>query len=139
MEKLYNIFTYGTLMQAFHNPYARKLRASSEYLGKGYFNGRLFRVEWYPGALFEPDAPTLVRGEIYQLHSLDILKELDEYEDVLEDEAASLYVRKVVPVRDSQEVVRGGEELVRDCWVYLYNQPVLDLPLIEDGYFKTTS
>jgi len=89
--------------------------------------------------LFEPDAPTLVHGEIYQLHSLDILKELDEYEDVLEDEAASLYVRKVVPVRDSQEVVRGGEELVRDCWVYLYNQPVLDLPLIEDGYFKTTS
>ncbi|MGV3602443.1 MAG: gamma-glutamylcyclotransferase family protein [Dyadobacter fermentans] len=132
MEKLYNIFTYGTLMQAFHNPYARKLRASSKYLGKGHFNGRLFRVEWYPGALYDPDAPTLVHGEIYQLHSLDILQELDEYEDVLEDEAASLYVRKVVPVR-------GGQEAVRDCWVYLYNQPVLDLPLIEDGYFKTTS
>ncbi|PSL32469.1 gamma-glutamylcyclotransferase family protein [Dyadobacter jiangsuensis] len=130
MEKLYNLFTYGTLMQAFDNPYARKLRLSSNYIGKGYFNGKLFRVEWYPGALYEPDAPTPVHGEIYQLHSLEILKELDEYEDVMEDESASLYLRKVVPVRDSQEVVR-------DCWVYLYNQPVSDLPLIEEGYFKT--
>lgn len=117
-------------MQGFDNPYARKLRLSSNYIGKGYFNGKLFRVEWYPGALYEPDAPTRVHGEIYQLSSLEILKELDEYEDVLEDEAASLYVRKVVPVRNSQEVVI-------DCWAYLYNQPVSDLPLIEEGYFKT--
>lgn len=117
-------------MQAFDNPYARKLRLSSNYIGKGYFSGKLFRVEWYPGALYEPDAPTRVHGEIYQLHSLEILKELDKYEDVLENEAASLYVRKVVPVRD-------GQEVVRDCWVYLYNKPVSDLPLILDGYFKT--
>ena len=129
MEKLYNIFTYGTLMQAFDNPYARKLRLSSNYIGKGCFKGKLFRVEWYPGALYEPDAPTLVHGEIYQLHSPEILKELDEYEDVLEDEAASLYIRKIIPVT-------GNDGTPIDCWVYLYNQPVLDLPLIEDGYFK---
>jgi len=103
---------------------------SSNYIGKGHFNGKLFRVEWYPGALYEPEAPTQVHGEIYQLNSLEILQELDEYEDVLEDEEASLYVRKVVPVRD-------GQGIVWDCWVYLYNKPVLDLPLIEDGCFKT--
>jgi gamma-glutamylcyclotransferase (GGCT)/AIG2-like uncharacterized protein YtfP len=129
MEKLYNLFTYGTLMQAFDNPYARKLRLSSKYIGKGYFNGKLFRVEWYPGALYEPDAPTLVHGEIYQLNSPEILEELDEYEDVMKDEAASLYVRKVVPVRNNQGVSIP-------CWVYLYNRPVSDLPLIGDGYFK---
>jgi gamma-glutamylcyclotransferase (GGCT)/AIG2-like uncharacterized protein YtfP len=131
MEKLYNLFTYGTLMQGFDNPYARKLRLSSNYIGKGYFNGKLYRVEWYPGAVFEPVSPTYVHGEIYQLASPDILKELDEYEDVLEDEAASLYVRKVVPVRNSREEVVP-------CWVYLYNKPVDDLPLIQDGYFKST-
>ncbi|GGM73806.1 hypothetical protein GCM10010967_01790 [Dyadobacter beijingensis] len=129
MEKLYNLFTYGTLMQAFDNPFARRLRLSSDYIGKGYFSGKLFRVEWYPGALYEPDAPTRVHGEIYQLKTLEILKELDEYEDVLEDEAASLYVRKVIPVRDSREVVR-------DCWVYLYNRSVEELPLLPDGCFK---
>lgn len=117
-------------MQGFDNPYARKLRSSSKYIGKGYFNGKLFRVEWYPGALYEPGTPARVHGEIYQLESLEILNELDEYEDVLEDEAASLYVRKVVPVRN-------GHGEVIPCWTYLYNRPVLDLPLIEDGYFKT--
>ncbi|OJV21301.1 MAG: hypothetical protein BGO21_10565 [Dyadobacter sp. 50-39] len=131
MEKLYNLFTYGTLMQGFDNPYARKLRLSSNYIGKGCFNGKLFRVEWYPGAHYVPDAPTYVHGEIYQLHSLEILNELDEYEDVMEDEAAGLYVRKVVPVR-------CGQEVVMDCWAYLYNRPVSDLPLIADGYFKAT-
>nr|WP_295932647.1 gamma-glutamylcyclotransferase family protein [uncultured Dyadobacter sp.] len=131
MEKLYNLFTYGTLMRGFDNPYADKLRLSSNYIGKGHFNGKLFRVEWFPGAHYEPDASTLVHGEIYQLNSFEILEELDEYEDVLEDEAASLYVRKVVPVRD-------GNGAVIPCWVYLYNKPVEDLPLIEDGYFKTT-
>lgn len=118
-------------MQGFSNPYATKLRLSSNYIGKGHFNGKLFQVEWYPGALYEPGAPTLVHGEIYQLNSLEILQELDEYEDVLEDEAASLYVRKMVPVRNAEEVTI-------DCWVYLYNKPVADLPVIEDGYFKTT-
>ena len=118
-------------MQGFDNPYARRLRLSSKYLGKGYFNGKLFRVEWYPGALYEPGAPTQVHGEIYQLSSPEILKDLDEYEDVLEDEAASLYVRRVVPVRNSQEVVIP-------CWVYLYNKSISELPLIADGCFKTT-
>ncbi|MCF0072337.1 gamma-glutamylcyclotransferase [Dyadobacter sp. CY261] len=129
MEKLYNLFTYGTLMQGFNNPYAEKLRLTSNYIGKAYFNGKLFRVEWYPGAIYEPRSTTFVHGEIYQLTSLDILKELDEYEDVLEDESASLYVRRVVPVRDSQGVVIP-------CWVYLYNQPVADLTLIGSGHFK---
>lgn len=129
MEKLYNLFTYGTLMQGFDNPYAETLRLSSKYLGKGYFNGRLYRVEWYPGALFEPNAASLVYGEIYQLNSLEILKTLDEYEDVLEDEAASLYVRKVIPVRDSQG-------MTVPCWVYLYNKPVEELSLIETGDFS---
>lgn len=130
MEKLYNLFTYGTLMQGFRNPYAEQLRAAADYMGKGHFSGRLYRVEWYPGAVFEAGAAGRVHGEIYRLRSLDVLKELDEYEDVLEDEAASLYVRKVVPVQDS----RGAATL---CWVYLYNQPVEALPLIEDGCFRS--
>lgn len=117
-------------MQGFNNPYARKLRLSSNYIGKGHFNGKLFRVEWYPGALYEPDVPTLVHGEIYHLNSLEILEELDEYEDVLQDEAASLYIRKVVPVRNTREAVVP-------CWVYLYNKPVADLPLIEGGLFQS--
>ena len=129
MEKLYNLFTYGTLTNGFENPYARKLRRSSEYLGKGYFNGLLYRVEWYPGALYDPFSPGRVHGEIYRLHSLGILEELDEYEEVSEDEAAGMYVRKVLPVTDS-----SGASV--PCWVYLYNRPVEGLPLITGGCFE---
>lgn len=130
-------------MQGFENPYAEKLRSSAEYMGKGYFSGQLYRIEWYPGAIYDPASSTRVHGEIYCLRSLDVLAELDEYEEVLEDEAASLYVRRVVPVRcgpevvrDSQGSARNGQQAVIDCWAYLYNKSVGDLPFIEDGYFK---
>lgn len=118
-------------MQGFDNPYSHKLRLSSKYIGKGYFNGKLYRVEWYPGALYHAGDTSRVHGEIYQLTSPEILAELDEYEDVSKDETASLYVRKVIPVRNSQQ-------MVVPCWAYLYNQPVKDLPLIVDGRFKIT-
>ena len=55
--------------------------------------------------------------------------ELDDYEDVFEDEKISLYLRKTIPITTENEASI-------DCWVYLYNQSVAGLPLIEDGRFK---
>jgi gamma-glutamylcyclotransferase (GGCT)/AIG2-like uncharacterized protein YtfP len=124
-----HLFTYGTLMQSFDNTYAKKLRKHTGYIGKGTFPGRLYRVEWYPGAVYEECASTLVFGEIYTIPELSVLKELDEYEDVLEDEKTSLYLRKIVPV-----TLEDGSLL--DCWVYLYNQPTGHLPIISNGRFS---
>jgi gamma-glutamylcyclotransferase (GGCT)/AIG2-like uncharacterized protein YtfP len=122
------LFTYGTLMQGFENPFAQKLRAFSSMKAKGYFHGRLYRIDWYPGALYDPAAPSKVFGEIYLLQSPAILDELDEYEEVLDDEKASLYVRRIVPV-----ISETGAEIA--CWTYLYNQPTDGLSLIGDGRF----
>lgn len=123
------LFTYGTLMQGFSNPFAEKLHALSSYEGKGYFNGLLYRITWYPGAIYEEKSDSKVYGEIYRLTpDTELIKDLDEYEDVFEDEAASLYVRRVVPVTtESKSVI--------PCWVYLYNQPVKDCALLGDGHF----
>ncbi|MCF2489825.1 gamma-glutamylcyclotransferase [Dyadobacter sp. CY347] len=124
------LFTYGTLMQGFDNPFAENLRANSVYEGKGYFPGLLYLISWYPGAVFNANAPLRVHGEIYKLmYPKALIAELDDYEDVFEGEKSSLYLRKTVPV-----TTENNDSI--HCWVYLYNQSVAGLSLIEDGRFK---
>lgn len=125
------LFVYGTLMSGFDNPFASVLRATSTLVGEGFFAGKLYRVSWYPGAVYLPKSECRVYGEIYLLHDFEsLILRLDEYEDVLEDETKSLYLRKSVPVQQP-----NGTQL--RCWTYLYNQPLQHLPLVESGRFSS--
>lgn len=125
------LFTYGTLMQGFENPFAQKLRLLSTFEGQGSFPGSLFKISWYPGAVHAEHSDNRVYGEVYRLtRSAELLAELDEYEDVFEDEAQSLYLRRIIPIQ-----MRHGP--VVPSWVYLYNQSVTDLKKIENGDFRT--
>ena len=124
------LFVYGTLMLGYDNPFAKKLQKTSIFKGKGSFTGLLYAVSWYPGAVYSEETITLVFGEVYQMFNVpELLRDLDEYEDVFEDERASLYVRRVVPVRQ-----HNGE--IIDCWAYLYNQSVGGLQEIKSGDFR---
>ena len=127
------LFVYGTLMQGFGNNFAMKLQKSAVFEGNGSFSGLLYLVEWYPAAVYLQESESQIYGEIYRLENHEILiRELDEYEDVFEDESASLYVRKIVPVNKENKTVV-------DCWVYLYNQSIEDLKRIESGNFRDVS
>lgn len=124
------LFTYGTLMQGFSNPFAEQLHTLSTFIGKGSFPGTLYKVDWYPGAVYEAENQNRIYGEVYKIKIPEILfPELDEYEDVFEDEKKSLYLRKIIPV-----IMDGG--LLIDCWVYLYNQNLKDLEIIKTGDFR---
>lgn len=117
-------------MRGHDNPFAATLRVGAEWVGEGSFSGKLYRVDWYPGAVYSPKIKSRVWGEVYQLIDFEkLIPELDDYEDVLENKAASLYLRQQVPVQ-----LTDGRYL--DCWTYLYNQPTECLPLIEGGRFK---
>jgi gamma-glutamylcyclotransferase (GGCT)/AIG2-like uncharacterized protein YtfP len=125
------LFTYGTLMQGFENPFAQRLHALSTFEGKGTFPGLLYKISWYPGAIYDEKSASSVLGEVYRLTSKELLlAELDDYEDVFEDEEKSLYLRKIIPVQ-----MQDGSVL--PCWVYLYNQDITDLEKIETGDFRT--
>lgn len=124
------LFTYGTLMQGFSNPFAERLHTLSTFIGKGSFPGTLYKVEWYPGAVYQPENRNRIYGEVYKLTVPEILfPELDDYEDIFENEEKSLYLRRIIPV-----VMDGGSFL--NCWVYLYNQEVKDLEIIKSGDFR---
>lgn len=125
------LFTYGTLMQGFENPFAQRLHTSSTFEGKGSFPGLLYKISWYPGAVYDEKSESSVFGEVYRLiDKASLLPELDDYEDVFEDEGKSLYLRKIIPAQ-----MQDGSVL--PCWVYLYNQDITDLEKIETGDFRT--
>lgn len=70
------VFVYGTLRQ--HGSNAFRMEGAL-FAGYASAPGRLFRVDWYPGAIFDPNSETKVVGELYQVTERH-LQALDEFE-----------------------------------------------------------
>ncbi len=116
-----NLFVYGTLMSRYLDPRDEEIKKHrrSEVLKDLEFEGALlndYKLLW-PDGLGFPFIISFeggsVKGEVYYAVSEDIVKVLDEIEDV----AGGLYQKKVVEViTDSGEKVEaltyiGGESL----------------------------
>ncbi|GAB3928895.1 gamma-glutamylcyclotransferase family protein [Mucilaginibacter myungsuensis] len=122
------LFIYGTLLNA-DNHYGALLKNNSKYISPGSFNGLLYDLGEYPGALYIPALDRKVYGDIVELTDLSILTQLDEYEGYGEtEEQPNLYIRQIVPVETGNEMI--------DCWAYIYNFPVDDSQLIPSGRYQ---
>jgi gamma-glutamylcyclotransferase (GGCT)/AIG2-like uncharacterized protein YtfP len=67
------LFVYGTLARSVNHPMHRHLVRHAEYAGEGTFNGILYRVAHYPGAVASSDPNDVVHGELYRLRDSDAL------------------------------------------------------------------
>jgi len=105
------------------------LKSKTTYLGEAEMPGRLFKVDFYPGAIYEPETSESVLGELYELKDMDqILEVLDTYEGYNPDQPENgLFHREEVIVKFGQEDLTA--------WAYLYNLPTEDLTPIPDGDF----
>lgn len=122
------LFVYGTLRLKARNEYADFLRRRSTFVGTAQLPGRLYRIDWFPGAVYDPSASTIVLGDVLQLQQpAELLAHLDEYEDVVADDTG-IFVRRLVTVQ-----MANGPSAV---WTYLFNQPTDNLPLINGGDFS---
>ncbi|MEO1450378.1 MAG: gamma-glutamylcyclotransferase family protein [Bacteroidota bacterium] len=123
------LFVYGTLRKGAEHLMAKYLGQKSDPVGEGEMAGKLFKVDFYPGAIFEPHSPYRVKGEVFRLHDpLKLFMVLDGYEGYTpQAHANSLFIRDVVPVS-----ING---IHQDCWVYLFQQATEGLPFIEHGDF----
>lgn len=124
------LFVYGTLKRGFDNPFAKILEENARFVGNGSFPGKLFKISWYPAAIYEKDSPKRVQGEVYELVRQPefVLKELDQYEDITPEN--SEYVRAII------EVTTEDGNLI-NCLAYLYNQATDGLIELESGLFES--
>jgi len=124
------LFVYGTLMRGYNHEMAHFLNNHSEFVGNAYFNGRLYEVAGFPGAVLSNNTSEKVYGQVFMLNDAEkVFRVLDVYEGIentgLEPD---LYKRlKVKTYLDVSEAM--------DVWVYIYNLPTQDLRLIPSGKY----
>lgn len=120
MENDAYLFVYGTLRSQMNDPLHRLLERHAIFVGTGYFQGKLYDIGRYPGAVRSRRNTDRVMGEICRLSEpRRALEILDEYE-------GHRFRRK--RVRIFQE---DGKSI--DCWIYLYARSVKRHPRISSG------
>lgn len=124
------LFVYGTLMQDFKNEMSKFLVSHSQFISNGYFNGKLFEVDGFPGAILSENKEDKVYGSIFKLNDNEfIFKVLDVYEGIdATSKVPDLYKRNIITA-----FLENGELL--QTWVYLYNLSTTNLIQITSGKY----
>jgi gamma-glutamylcyclotransferase (GGCT)/AIG2-like uncharacterized protein YtfP len=124
------LFVYGTLLDEL-NKFGAYLKSNSTCYGEGKFNGGLYDIGDYPGAIISTETDTWVHGLIFIMNNpLSVLTILDDYEGFGNKyPQPNEFVRQLLPVKTGDDII--------DCWVYLYNLSVENLKQIKSGrYFE---
>jgi gamma-glutamylcyclotransferase (GGCT)/AIG2-like uncharacterized protein YtfP len=111
------VFVYGTLRKSGSNAW-RMIGAT--FLAAATTKGHLYRVDWYPAAIFDDSANSVIVGELYSLH-LDQLQALDTFE-------GNEYHRIKISVTTTQQVY---------AWAWEYIDPIENLTMIVSGDWLT--
>lgn len=114
------LFTYGTLRKEADNPIQRFLIDRAVWIGKGFFQGKLYFTNGHPAAVPSDSQTNSVTGDLFDIeNSPELLQTLDRYEgyDPANPEG-SLYIRakKTIWLKESDKNV--------EAWIYLFNKPV---------------
>jgi gamma-glutamylcyclotransferase (GGCT)/AIG2-like uncharacterized protein YtfP len=122
------LFVYGTLLPEFKNEMSAFLKDHSRLVGDGSFQGCLYEIEGYPGAISSDDENDRVYGCLFEISDIqNLFKVLDAYEQCREcDLRPHLYRREKVLIDCT-----GGQDVL--AWTYIYNLGVENLLLISSG------
>lgn len=124
------LFVYGTLLKDFESYMSKFLERNSEFLGKGFFNGKLYEISGYPGAVLSEVNTEKVYGHVFKiLNNEKTFQILDEYEGIgANGEHANEYKRVLI------DAFLGSNQTIK-TWVYVYNLPIAHLKLITTGNY----
>jgi gamma-glutamylcyclotransferase (GGCT)/AIG2-like uncharacterized protein YtfP len=116
------IFVYGTLRRDTNSEMHRLLVQYAEFVCDATYRGKLYQIDYYPGAVPSDNPDDVVQGEVYLLHQADIvLSLLDRYEECGPDfPEPNEYNR-----RKQSVLLKDGRTIT--AWVYIYNHPTEDL------------
>jgi gamma-glutamylcyclotransferase (GGCT)/AIG2-like uncharacterized protein YtfP len=104
------VFVYGTLRGGGSNHFRLD---DAELLGPAVVNGRLYRIDWYPGLVLDPSAETVL-GEVYCIRREQLAK-LDAFEGISPGTMLGAEYRRVwVTAR-----LVSGEEVSAWVWEWL--------------------
>ena len=113
------LFVYGTLRLGSKIEYAARLAKTARHIGLATMSGRLYRVAHYPALAPAQSKEDLVKGDVFEGVTEEVLQSLDEYE-------SAEYSRQLgeVTMEDGSTVA---------AYFYLYVMPTEQLAWIRSG------
>ena len=124
------LFAYGFLKTKYHgNEKTRTPPFEHRYVSSGTLPGEIYRVDVFPGVIYEVNSKELVHGEIFELLAPEeSFRILDRYENALPlVQLDPDYERRLRPIKTDQGIL--------ECWVYEYLKPVNPATKINSGSF----
>jgi len=119
-QKNPRLFVYGTLRKQVKHPTHQILARHGSYIGMGVFQGRLYNLGRYPGAVASAEKSDRVIGEVYELErNTQAFEILDDYE-------GRLFSREPTTI-----FLDTGETIT--SWIYLYRGVVEERRRIVSG------
>ncbi len=126
------LFVYGSLrssgqVPAQIAPIVNRFRR----LGAAQVNGLLYDFGQYCGAVLDDGANSVIHGELVELPAGgDKLDTLDRYEEIDPSNiSGGLFARQRATV-----ILADGS--IHNAWMYVYNKPPGDAPLVEGGDYQ---
>lgn len=125
-----HLFVYGTLRRDTKSEMYHLLARYADFVGEATYQGKLYRVDYYPGVVPSAQPHDVVHGEVYQLRYPDkVLRCLDEYEECgPKFSEPTEYIRR-------KEIVQLSSGNVASAWVYIFNRSTDELERIQSGDF----
>lgn len=122
------LFVYGTLLSSMQHALYAQIAPYVKFIGHARFQGKLYDIHGYPGAMASLEPNEWVLGELYRLQNTDKLFYLvDEYEACSEEfPTPTEYIRQKMPV-----ITQSDEHMT--AWIYLYNWQVNESQRIKSG------
>jgi len=113
-----------------NNEMSHLFEKHAEFLSDAIYQGRLYKIDTYPGAVPSDNSNDVVHGEVYKLHQTDVaLALLDQYEEFgPEFPEPNEYSRLKQSV-----ALRSGRTVM--AWIYVYNRHTEILDLIKSANF----
>lgn len=130
MQKVFNLFVYGSLRKGFKNPaYNYVSRYFSLVSSNAKANGVLYNMGTFPVAKSTTENKFIV-GELYTIQNKDefsfAIAQLDDYEGVFAEEGE-------LPLFNRDKTIVYFDGLAVEAWVYWYNGNVSGKKIIESG------
>lgn len=126
------IFVYGTLRHAANTEMSQLLIKHATFIDEASFQGKLYQIDYYTGAVASDNPDDVVQGEVYLLNQAEIvLFLLDQYE-----EFGPTFPEPNEYLRQQQPVLLNNGRLIT-AWVYVYNLSTEGLKLIQSGRLNT--
>lgn len=116
------VFVYGTLRRGGSNHFRLE---GAEFIAPGTVNGRLYRIDWYPGLVLDPIGAE-IHGEVYSVGT-ELLASLDLFEGLAIGENQGTEYRRV-----EAEVMQQNSRILT-AWVWEWIGQTSESQRLADG------